>query len=101
MIVTVSVRAYGAQSQFKEESMNRIDKYLRISRVTYNLNRWIGVRIDILGGTFSAGLAAYLVYGRSIGASNTGFSLNMTAELCSTLLYLVRYFNDFEVQANR
>lgn len=81
--------------------MKRIDKYLRINRVTFNLNRWIGARIDVLGGIFSAGLATYLVYGRYIGASNTGFSLNMTAELCSILLYIVRSWNGLEVQANR
>lgn len=97
----VSVRAYGAQKQFKSESLHRIDKYTRIARITYNLNRWIGVRIDLLGGIFSAGLATYLIYGRPIGASNSGFALNMTTELCRTLLYVVRYFNDFEVQSNR
>ncbi|KJA25244.1 hypothetical protein HYPSUDRAFT_37726 [Hypholoma sublateritium FD-334 SS-4] len=96
----VSVRAYGAQRQFKAESLHRIDKHTRIARITYNLNRWIGVRIDLLGGIFRAGLATYLIYGRPIGASNSGFALNMTTELCRTLLYVVRYFNDFEIQSN-
>ncbi len=35
------------------------------------------IRIDVLAGLFSAGLAAYLVYGEGISASNTGFSLTM------------------------
>ena len=101
IFLPVSVRAYGAQKQFKAESLHRIDKYTRIARVNYNLNRWIGVRIDLLGGLFSAGLATYLIYGHPIGASNSGFALNMTTELCRTLLYVVRYFNDFEIQSNR
>lgn len=79
----------------------RIDKYVRITRVAYNLNRWIAVRIDILGQAFFSALACYLVYGKSIGASNTGFSLNVAAELFSMLLVVVRFFNDFEVQSNR
>ncbi|KAF9481117.1 multidrug resistance-associated ABC transporter [Pholiota conissans] len=96
----VSVRAYGAQAAFRAESLKRIDHYTRMSRTTYNLNRWIDFRIDLLGVTFSVALAAYLVYGRHIGASNTGFSLNMSSEFCTMILLCVRFFNDFEVQSN-
>jgi len=68
--------------------------------MSYDLNRWISVRIDILGATFTAALASYLVYGPSIGAGNTGFSLNMVVECCAMILWLVRCFNEFEVQSN-
>jgi len=69
--------------------------------MSYNLNRWIGVRIDALGATFTAALAAYLVYGSNAGAGNTGFSLNMAVEFSLYILYIVRIFNELEVQANR
>jgi len=69
--------------------------------MSYNLNRWIGVRIDALGAAFTAALAAYLLYGPTAGAGNTGFSLNMAVEFSIYILYLVRIYNDFEVQANR
>ncbi|KDR83054.1 hypothetical protein GALMADRAFT_238844 [Galerina marginata CBS 339.88] len=96
----VSVRAYGAQSSFKAESFKRVDHYMRISRISYNLNRWISTRIDILGRLFTVALATYLVYGHSIGASNTGFSLNMAVDFCSMILWWVRVFNEFEVKSN-
>ncbi|KAF8963040.1 hypothetical protein BDZ97DRAFT_1758980 [Flammula alnicola] len=38
--------------------------------------------------------------GRSVGAANTGFSLNMAIEFCTMILWWVRIFNDLEVQAN-
>jgi hypothetical protein len=42
---------------------------------------WVCVRIDLVGAAFSAGLAAYLVYGGGIReASNIGFSLNMAGK---------------------
>ncbi|KAF9483581.1 multidrug resistance-associated ABC transporter [Pholiota conissans] len=96
----VSIRAYGAQEAFKNESLQRINKHIRMARVTYNLNRWVALRIDFLGDLFKVGLAAYLVYGKSIGASNTGLSLNMATQFCSTILLFVRIFNDFEVESN-
>ncbi|KIJ38938.1 hypothetical protein M422DRAFT_258345 [Sphaerobolus stellatus SS14] len=66
-----SVRAYGAQEAFKTESLRRIDEYSRVSRVTCDLNRWIAVRIDVLGALFTTSLAAYLVYLSSNSATNS------------------------------
>lgn len=74
-----SIRAYGAESAFKAEARRRIDRYTRTARVFYNLNRWIAVRINAIGGLFSAGLAAYLVYGTASPASVTGFSLSLVS----------------------
>ena len=97
----VSIRAYGAQQTFKQESLKRIDRYLRISRTSYNLNRWIGIRMDLLGASFTTSLATYLLIRKTLNAANIGFSLNMSLEFCSVILYIVRCYNDFEVEANR
>ena len=72
-----SIRAYGAQAQFRAESRKRMDKYVRTARAFYNLNRWVSVRIEALGALFASCLAAYIVYGTDARAANTGFSLNM------------------------
>ncbi|KAH9041242.1 hypothetical protein EDB85DRAFT_1921690 [Lactarius pseudohatsudake] len=94
-----SIRAYGAQIAFREESYRRIDKYSRAGRSFYNMNRWINLRIDFLGGLFAASLAAYLIYvpnERSL-PSDTGFSLTMAIGFSSLILWWVRNLNDFEV----
>ncbi|PPQ71821.1 hypothetical protein CVT26_007735 [Gymnopilus dilepis] len=96
----VSIRAYGAQNAFRDELMRRIDHYSRPARITGTLNRWIALRIDALGALFTASLAAYLVYWTSTSAANSGFSLTMALTFCSCLLYLVRNYNDLEVQSN-
>ncbi|KAG6857594.1 hypothetical protein H0H87_010162 [Tephrocybe sp. NHM501043] len=75
-----SIRAYGAQKAFQKESLTRINRYTRAARTFYNLNRWICVRIDAIGGLFAASLAAYLVYFQNQQASNTGFSINMAGQ---------------------
>ncbi|KAF9522597.1 multidrug resistance-associated ABC transporter [Crepidotus variabilis] len=96
----ISIRAYGSQKPLRNESLKRIDHFTKVSRMSYNLNRWIGIRIDLLGAFFTTALAAYLLANRKINAANTGFSLNMSLEFCSFILYLVRWYNEFEVQAN-
>ncbi|KAJ7169514.1 hypothetical protein C8R46DRAFT_1217207 [Mycena filopes] len=95
-----SIRAYGAQASIVKISLNRIDKYTRTARTFYNLNRWICVRIDALGGMFAASLAYYLIYFQSQSPSNIGFSLNMAIGFSSMILWWVRVLNDFEVEGN-
>ncbi|KZT53818.1 hypothetical protein CALCODRAFT_486059 [Calocera cornea HHB12733] len=97
----ISIRAYGAENSFQEEIVKRIDIYSRPSRTFYNLNRWISVRIDVLGGLFASGLASYLVYQQAyVGASNIGFSLNMAVGLAGMILWWVRVLNEFEIAGN-
>ena len=101
IFAAASIRAYNAQQPLKMESMKRIDHYVRISRASYNLNRWVGIRIDALGATFTAALASYLLFHRSLNAANTGFSLSMALNFCSSILGLVRTYNNFEIKSNR
>jgi hypothetical protein len=101
IIATVSIRAYGAQQPFRNESMKKIDHYVKVSRTSFNLNRWIGVRVDALGAIFTVALASYLLNRRSLNAANIGFSLNMVLDFCTMILWLVRTYNELEVQANR
>ncbi|KAG9104015.1 hypothetical protein FRC06_006095 [Ceratobasidium sp. 370] len=96
-----SIRAYGVQGQFKDETLKRIDRYTRAARTFYNLNRWVCIRMDTLGGAFAAGLAAYMVYGRpSVDASDTGFSLSMAVAFSGNVLWWTVMLNNLEVTGN-
>ncbi len=108
------MRAYGVQEEFINESLRRIDRYTRASRVFYDLGRWISIRIDSLGGIFAAALATYLVYFKDQEAGSTGFSLNLASmyffysrhkyltrrvvAFSGLIMWWVRTLNMFEVQ---
>lgn len=81
--------------------MERVNRYVRAARAFYNLNRWICIRIDALGGLFAALLAGYLVYFQDQKSSTTGFSLNMAVGFSGMILWWVRILNQFEVEGNR
>ncbi|OCH90238.1 hypothetical protein OBBRIDRAFT_812797 [Obba rivulosa] len=91
-----SIRAYGAQDAFRQEIFRRINRYTRVSVSYYDLERWVSLRLDALGGLFAASLAAYLVYGRNMRASNTGFSLAMAVDFSGMILWWIRIFNTLE-----
>lgn len=93
----VSVRAYGVQHAFITESLRRINYYSRASRVFWNLNRWVGVRLDFLGNLFSTSLAVYLVYFNHSQAATTGFSLAQAVMFSSSILYYIKVVNRVQV----
>ncbi|KAJ7750388.1 hypothetical protein DFH07DRAFT_1062096 [Mycena maculata] len=95
-----SIRAYAQEPAFIAEMQERINHYTRSARVFYNLNRWVAVRLELLGTLFTTALAAYLVYFQKQEASNAGFSLTMTLGFSGMILVWIRCFNDFEVQSN-
>ncbi|KAI0703637.1 hypothetical protein BC835DRAFT_1262769 [Cytidiella melzeri] len=92
-----SIRAYAAQDAFRQETMKRVNNYVRAARVFYNLNRWISVRIDALSAIFSSSLAFYLVYGSAeYTPSSVGFVLTMATSFSEMILWWVRLYNEFE-----
>ncbi|KAJ6470738.1 hypothetical protein C8R47DRAFT_1298099 [Mycena vitilis] len=95
-----SIRAYGAQAPFIEESLKRINKYTRAARTLSNLDRWVGVRLAAVGNILAAILATYLVYFHQTKANNVGFSLNMAAQFSARILFWVRIWNDVQIQGN-
>ena len=100
-LVIVSVRAYGTQKSLEMESLRRIDHYSRTARVSWDLNRWISVRMEGLGAIFTSALAAYLVYGKPIGAGNTGLLLTMADSFSFFIFWIIKIYNELEVESNR
>jgi ABC-type multidrug transport system fused ATPase/permease subunit len=82
------------------EARRKADKYTRAATAFYNLNRWVTIRIDMLGGLFSCLLAMFIVYGKGLDASTSGFALVQGIAFSSSILWWVRLVNDMEVQGN-
>ncbi|EKM56944.1 uncharacterized protein PHACADRAFT_254352 [Phanerochaete carnosa HHB-10118-sp] len=96
-----SIRAYHAQQTFRNMIHQRVDRYVRAARSFYNVNRWVGIRLDSLGQLFTASLAFYLVYGPlSSNPSLVGFVISQAAGFSELILWLIRLYNEFEVNGN-
>ncbi|KZT69185.1 hypothetical protein DAEQUDRAFT_727082 [Daedalea quercina L-15889] len=96
----VSIRAYGAQDMFRQESYIRIDKYSRAARSFYVLYQWIAIRVDALAALFTAGLGAYLIYGSNLDPSNVGFSLNMAVQFSGMIIWWIKLCNELQISGN-
>ncbi|KAL1411644.1 hypothetical protein Q8F55_002608 [Vanrija albida] len=96
----VSIRAYAAQEQIRRDVRIKADKYSRAATAFYNLNRWVTVRIDMLGGLFASLLGAFLIYSVHLDPATSGFALLQAIAFSSMILVWVRLVNEMEVQGN-
>lgn len=96
----VTIRGFGAQQRFLDESLKRVDDWSGPSEANYSLNRWIGVRISWCTAAigFAAGVIALTTKGYSPGL--IGFSLANALAYSSSILYTVKYYTMLEVELN-
>ncbi|EIN07973.1 P-loop containing nucleoside triphosphate hydrolase protein [Punctularia strigosozonata HHB-11173 SS5] len=95
-----SIRAYGAQDKFTDKLSQRIDHYTRLTQSFYNLNRWVGIRIEAIGGLFAALVAIALVYGNVMDVGNAGYALSQVVGFSMLIMWVVRLANFAEVESN-
>ena len=77
----------------------RLRPYNRATEASYNLNRWVALRVDFVTAVVMvcAGVIAIANVGL-IPAGLVGFSLTNASGLSQTILYFVRLANELEVE---
>lgn len=77
----------------------RLRAFNRASETSFNLNRWVALRIDFITAlvTVLAGVIAISEMG-TISAGLVGFSLTNASNLSQNILYFVRLMNELEVE---
>ncbi|EFN62768.1 Multidrug resistance-associated protein 1 [Camponotus floridanus] len=91
------IRAYGVQEQFIRESENRVD----FNQVCYYpsiiANRWLAVRLEMVGNLIIFFAALFAVLGRNTMSSGlVGLSVSYALQITQTLNWLVRMTSDVE-----
>ncbi|XP_020285956.1 multidrug resistance-associated protein 1 isoform X1 [Pseudomyrmex gracilis] len=91
------IRAYGVQNQFIQESENRVD----FNQVCYYpsiiANRWLAVRLEMVGNLIIFFAALFAVLGRdTMSPGLVGLSVSYALQITQTLNWLVRMTSDVE-----
>ncbi|KAF5550499.1 ATP-binding protein cassette (ABC) transporter [Fusarium mexicanum] len=89
----------GMSSRFREELAARLRAWSASAEASFNANRWVAVRVDLVTALvgLSAGIIAVSQTG-VVAAGLVGFSLTNANGLSQTILLLVRAMNDLEVE---
>ncbi|XP_049764041.1 multidrug resistance-associated protein 1 isoform X1 [Schistocerca cancellata] len=92
-----TIRAYGVQQRFIRENENKVD----VNQVCYYpsiiANRWLAVRLEMIGNLIILFSSLFAVLGRdSINAGIVGLSVSYALQVTQTLNWLVRMTSDVE-----
>ncbi|KAJ2730836.1 hypothetical protein IW152_004972 [Coemansia sp. BCRC 34962] len=89
-----SIRAFGAQSQYIVETMNRTDLYYQPEYLYSAARSWLGMRTSLSGSivSFSATILILMNLDR-IDAGLAGFILMYTNSFSSTMMYFVHRYS--------
>jgi ABC-type multidrug transport system fused ATPase/permease subunit len=89
----------GVAKSFANLLAERLRPFNRANETNFNLNRWVGLRIDFVTALVMACAGAIAISKVGlIPAGLVGFSLTNASGLSSTILYLVRLANELEVE---
>ncbi|XP_071454824.1 multidrug resistance-associated protein 1 isoform X2 [Hetaerina americana] len=92
-----TIRAYGVQERFIEENENTVD----FNQVCYYpsiiANRWLAVRLEMVGNLIILFASLFAVIGReTVNAGIVGLSVSYALQITQTLNWLVRMTSDVE-----
>ncbi|OZJ05882.1 hypothetical protein BZG36_00917 [Bifiguratus adelaidae] len=97
----ITIRAFQAQKRFMNEMFDATDDGLRTYYIFRGVNRWLAIRVDLIGAIVAliTGLAI-LVYRSSIGAGLAGLSLTYALSFVNQMNWLVRSYTSIELNLN-
>ncbi|KAH9503693.1 Multidrug resistance-associated protein 1, partial [Bulinus truncatus] len=94
-----TVRAFGAEQRFIQESDSKVDLNQTCKFITYSCNRWLGFRLEFLGNVIIMLAAVIAVATKDIiSAGIMGLSISFALQITGNLNWLVRMISDLETQ---
>ncbi|CAM1314611.1 ABCC2 (predicted) [Pycnogonum litorale] len=95
---TVSIRAYGFQSQFIEEFHKKVDINQRCFYFAVLANRWCSVRLEFIANCVVLFTALFAVYNRGkIDAGSVGLTVSYAMSMTTQLLWIILKMSELEM----
>ncbi|XP_070201297.1 multidrug resistance-associated protein 1-like [Littorina saxatilis] len=91
-----SIRAYGASDRFVRDSQDRLDKNLVCYFAYLVSQRWLGVRLELLGSVVTLAAALFAILNTSLSSGLVGLSVTYAMNVTQNLNNLVRTSSELE-----
>eukprot|EP00935_MAST-01C_sp_MAST-1C-sp1_P001881 g1881.t1 len=94
-----TIRAFGSTERFERANCARVDHNLRASFTSFAANRWLAVRLELIGNFLSFFAAVFATFehkGGHINAGVAGLSLSYAITFNQNLNWLIRVFTQAE-----
>ena len=101
LVGVTTIRAFGDESRFLQENLQKIDDNNRPFFYLWVANRWLAFRIDMIGALVVFGAGIFILADiKNIDAGLAGISLTYAISFTEDALWLVRYYSEVEMNMN-
>ncbi|XP_055852953.1 multidrug resistance-associated protein 1 isoform X7 [Episyrphus balteatus] len=91
-----TIRAYDVGQRFVDESDNRVDLNQLCKYPSVIANRWLAIRLEMIGNLIILFASLFAVLGGQTNAALVGLSVSYSLQITQTLNWLVRMTSDIE-----
>ena len=89
-----TIRAFKQDQRFTLESENKVDANVRCNYYNYCSNRWLAIRIEILGNIIIFFAALFCIIDReNLTPGKAGLSISYAMQVTDTLTWMVMLFS--------
>jgi len=91
-----TIRSYGESDRFVSENIKRMDVENRAYYLTIVNQRWLGIRLDMLGSLLTFAVAIIVCTSHAVTAAEGGLALSTMITVQQSFSWLVRQFAEVE-----
>jgi ABC-type multidrug transport system fused ATPase/permease subunit len=91
-----TIRSYGESDRFVSENIKRMDVENRAYYLTIVNQRWLGIRLDMLGSLLTFAVAIIVITSHAVTAAEGGLALSTMITVQQSFSWLVRQFAEVE-----
>ncbi|KAF8541671.1 P-loop containing nucleoside triphosphate hydrolase protein [Trichophaea hybrida] len=95
-----TIRAYGRTQEYIALFQKRVDVFSQRTFYNWVFNRWVGVRMSILGAVFTTLVGVVVISVRGIDAALAGFALSFSLNYTGNVIWTLRRYANTELDMN-
>ncbi|KAJ5935251.1 hypothetical protein N7466_004798 [Penicillium verhagenii] len=96
----VTIRAFTKSGAFIDIIYDKINAHAQSWWAVWLFNRWLGIRMNVVGAIFSTLTAALVISLPGISASMAGFALSFALQCNSAITFALRTYSNIELNMN-
>lgn len=95
-----TIRAFGKTDAYADRFFKMIDAHARATWYIVLFNRWLAIRLNIIGAIFAILVAVVIVSTKDIDASLAGFALSFALQYSGAIMMTIRQYASIELAMN-
>lgn len=95
-----TIRAFGRMGAYIELIHVKVNRHARAWSTLWLFNRWLGLRISVVGVAFSTATAALVIYIPGVTASLAGFALSFSLQYSNAISMSLKQYANTELNMN-